>query len=171
MLTGYIINIEGTIPSELGQLSYLLSLYVNSNSIEGIVFVLIVLCRLLFNLLQYRSLGTVPSSLCEIASLTKLYITKDSTNPLVTCAPLCLTSVTTKYLPSAICPSSQESAICSFIAATDIESISTHTMWSCTTDGITSTDPCSPAWSGVTCSGGSIVSLDLNSVGVAGIFS
>ena len=83
---------------------------------------------------------------------------------------MCASIVTDKDLPSAICPTPQENAICSFIAATNIASISGYTMWSCTSDGITSTDPCSPVWSGIGCNGSSIVRWDLSSVGLAGTY-
>ena len=104
--------------------------------------------------------------------MTLLRITESASNPLVTCAPLCLTTVTDRNLPTTMletCPSAQDGAMCSLIAATNIESISTHTMWSCNTDGVTSTDPCSPLWTGITCSGSSIVNIDLGSVSVTGI--
>ena len=86
------------------------------------------------------------------------------------CAPLCLTTVTSNSLPSAICPSPQDSALCGFIAATNIGNISTHTMWSCNSSGITSSNPCdSPLWTGLVCDGMSIISLTLASIGLTGI--
>ena len=118
-------------------------------------------------------IGTVPSSLCDIGALVDLYITYSDTNPLITCAPLCLTTVTYRYLPTTLlgeCPSSQDDAICSIIAATNIESISGYEEWSCSSDGLTSTDPCSsPVWSGVTCSGTLIVSLALDTIDLTGM--
>ena len=78
---------------------------------------------------------------------------------------MCLTTVTDRIIP----PNYQESAVCSFIAATNIENISNYDEWSCTSDGVTSTDPCSPAWSGVACSGSSIVDLRLVNIGVSGM--
>ena len=117
------------------------------------------------------TIGTVPSSLCGIATLTLIHIS-NSGNSLVTCAPLCLTTVTDSNLPSTVletCPSAQDDALCGFIAATNIESISTHTLWSCTSDGLTSADPCSPVWSDITCSGSSVVNLDLNTISLTGM--
>ena len=126
---------------------------------------------LLFYTVLYFSIGTVPSSLCDIGTLSYLKITDSGSNPLLTCAPLCLTSVNTRTLPSTVletCPSDQDNSLCSLIAATNIESIASKTMWSCTSDGVTSTNPCS-SWSGISCSGGSIVQLYLNSLGLTGI--
>ena len=122
--------------------------------------------------LWYLNIGTVPSSLCDISGMTLLRITESASNPLVTCAPLCLTTVTDRNLPSTvleICPSSQDNALCGFIAATNVQSIATHTMWSCTSDGLTSTDPCSGDWTGVICSGSTIINLDLNTIGLIGM--
>ena len=73
-------------------------------------------------------------------------------------------------LPSAVCPTFQDNAICSVIAATNIASISYMSQWSCTSDGTTSTDPCDDNWDGVVCSGGYISSLFLNSMEMTGTF-
>ena len=126
-------------------------------------------------ILRYHPLGTVPVSLCDIVTLYDLYITYDGTNHLITCAPSCLTSVISRYLPSTLletCPSSQDDALCGLIAATNIESIASQSMWSCNTNGLTNTDPCStPQWSGITCDGGMLIVTNINlaSVGLAGM--
>ena len=94
-------------------------------------------------------------------------------NPLITCAPLCLTTVSDRDLPSSLletCPSSQDYALCAFVAATNIATRSGKTMWSCTSDGITTTDPCSPLWSGSWCSGSSVVYIHLENIGLSGMF-
>ena len=85
----------------------------------------------------------------------------------MTRSPICLTTISDRIIP----PSFQNDAICGIIAATNIESISSKTMWFCTSDGLASTDPCFyPVWSGVSCNGGSIVQLEFNNVGLTGIF-
>ena len=112
----------------------------------------------------------VAFSLCDIGTLTWLHFTDSASNPLLTCAPLCLTTVTSRALPSAICPTPQDYAMCGFIAATNIANFSTHSMWSCTSDGLTSTNPClSTIWSGVTCSGMAITTLDVEGIGLTGM--
>ena len=121
--------------------------------------------RIIFN----GSIGTLPLSLCDITGLTSLHVTDNSGNPLVICSPDCLTTVSDRFIPVAACPTPQDVAICGVIAATNVASISTHTMWSCTTDGFTSTDPCSASWSGVTCTNSNIVHIDLNAIGLTGI--
>ena len=114
-------------------------------------------------------IGAIPNTICQIISLTALYITYSGTNPGVTCAPLCLSSVTTHAVPSAICPSNQDIGLCGLIAATNIQSISGYSQWSCTTGGYTSTSPCtSPMWPGVSCVGSNVVSMNIGSLGVTG---
>ena len=101
-----------------------------------------------------------------------LYLTNIGSNPLLTCAPSCLTTVSIRTLPTTVietCPSAQDDGLCSFIAATDIETISSKTMWSCTTDGLTTTDPCvATIWSGITCDGGYVDSITLDNLGIIG---
>ena len=118
----------------------------------------------------YYSIGTVPSTLCDITGLTLLHINAAG-NPLMTCAPLCLTTVTTRSLPSAVCPSAQDDGLCGLIAATNIASITNYDEWSCTTDGVTSTDPCTGGseWTGVVCTTGYVSEININNKGVTGI--
>ena len=111
--------------------------------------------------------GYVPSSLCNISTLNNLLVTHSDTNPLITCAPLCLTTVNSRALPATVldsCPSFQDNALCGFIASTDIESKTSYTEWSCNSIGKTNTDPCDPfssTWTGVTCRGNFIVSISM----------
>ena len=63
-----------------------------------------------------------------------------------------------------------DTAICSLIAATNVQSISTTSMWQCTTAGIMSTNPCSPQWNGIACSSTFVVVVNLNTLGLTGIY-
>ena len=110
------------------------------------------------------TIGTVPSSLCDIGTLTFLHITDSASNPLLTRSPMCLTTITDRIIP----PNYQDVAICAFIAATNIESIGGFDEWSCTTSGVTNTNPCSLLWSGTNCSASFVVYLDLNYIGLKG---
>ena len=61
----------------------------------------------------------------------------------------------------------QADPICYFVAATNVQSL--HTQWSCTTAGSTVTHPCAaPIWSGLTCSGSTIVAIRINYIGLTG---
>ena len=99
--------------------------------------------------------------------MSVLAITNGGSNPLLTRSPICLTTVADRIIP----PNYQEAALCGFIAATNIESISGYEEWSCTTSGIPSTDSCAAtAWSGVTCDSGLVIDIGLNGFGLAGNF-
>ena len=161
----------GTIPSSLGSLTTLNILYLLGNRLSGMIVLSVlmiwVLCFTIWAL--YCIVGTVPSTLCDITGLTKLHITIYGTNPLLTCAPLCLTTVTTRSLPSTVvetCPSAEDDGLCGFIAATNIASISNYDEWSCTTDGVTSTDPCAggSVWTGIEC----VNFIQLSSLSITG---
>ena len=82
----------------------------------------------------------------------------------VTCANYCITTVTTKYIPS-ICPSPyQDEAICRLIASTTIAFQSGYSMWTCNAYAFTSTNPCTPSvWSGLLCSASFVSSLTIPS--------
>ena len=59
--------------------------------------------------------------------------------------------------------------MCDFIAATNIQSRTGYSQWSCTTAGITSTPPCSsPIWPGLTCSGSNVLSIIIVNQGLYG---
>ena len=93
-----------------------------------------------------------------------------SGNPGITCAPLCVSTVTTRNVPAAICVYPQDNGLCGLIAATNIHSVSGYSQWACTTGGYTATTPClSPVWPRLTCSGMNVVSINLGSLGVTGI--
>ena len=79
-----------------------------------------------------------------------------------------LTTVPTRLLTA---PTAQDDGLCGLIAATNIASITNYDEWSCTTDGLTSTDPCAGGseWTGVTCSTGYVSEIFPSSKGVTGI--
>ena len=132
-----------------------------------------ILFIILFIILLLYFIGTIPQSLCNVTLLNALNIGNGvNDNPGIACSLDCLTTIPNKLLPSLIChdPTSQEIALCSFIAATNIASKSGYNEWSCTSAGITKTDPCSsPIWSGLSCSSGSIVSINLYYVHISGM--
>ena len=66
------------------------------------------------------------------------------------------------------CPVIQADPICDFISATNIHTITGHTQWSCTTAGVTSTVPCTGPWPGLTCSGSTVNSININNAGLKG---
>ena len=51
--------------------------------------------------------------------------------------------------------SGQDNALCGLIASTRIESL--FSQWSCNITGFTTSDPCNPVWSRLSCNGGSKV--------------
>ena len=113
-------------------------------------------------------LGSVPSQLCNDVLLNTLQF---QTNPL-TCYASCLTSKSGLNAGSVPrCPTSQELGLCGFIAATNIQSKSGYSMWSCDVNGLPTSDPCgnSPTWLGLSCSGGAVTSISLNSIGLSGM--
>ena len=89
-------------------------------------------------------------------------------NTHITCAPECVSSVPIHSTPSIVCPTNQEIALCGLIAATNIHNISVFSQWSCTTAGYTSTDPCSPVWTGLGCSGVTVIYINFGGNYVAG---
>ena len=106
-----------------------------------------------------------------MSSLQYLDVINGGSNPSVSCAPACVSSVTTKSVPATVCPvpSSQDIGLCGFIAATNIQSISGYSQWSCSVFGISSAAACTaPIWAGITCSGGNVVSIIAVSVGLTG---
>ena len=109
----------------------------------------------------------LPNSLCQL-SLNFLWIT-NSGNHGITCSPVCVSSVYNRVVPSTICVYPQDVGLCGIIAATNIQSKSGYSQWSCTTRGYTTSTPClSPKWSGVTCNGINVVGINLTSSGITG---
>ena len=53
--------------------------------------------------------------------------------------------------------------VCGMIGSTNVHALNTD--WSCTTAGVSTTNPCYPAWTGVTCSGGNIVAIQVTAGG------
>ena len=73
------------------------------------------------------------------------------------------------FILTLLCPTVQADPLCDIIAATNLQSKASYSQWSCSASGTTSTSPCSsPVWTGLTCSGSTILSLNLNSAGITG---
>ena len=116
--------------------------------------------------------GMIPSSVCGMPSLGDFEVTKTSTNPGITCAPVCLSSVAITDVPTTTCPTGQDYGLCGFIAATNIVNIVGHSVWTCTTLGTTSTNPCSPVWGGLNCDGyGNVIGIVLGGINVVGNYN
>ena len=115
--------------------------------------------------------GTIPNSVCFLSSVTDFEINDGGSNPAITCSAACLSSVPIagRAIPSTLCVYPQDAGLCAFIAATNIQSITAYSQWSCTTAGITSTNPCgSSVWQGVTCSGVNVLSIRMSGIGLIG---
>ena len=109
-------------------------------------------------------IGSVPSSLCTSVLHTLNVLPGNSG---ITCAALCISSIASTNVPSTVCIPSQDRGLCGFIAATNVNSLTVYTSWSCITLGLLSTNPCS--WSqGIGCNGNTVVSINLVSVGLTG---
>ena len=107
--------------------------------------------------------------MCAMLELTTVHVTAGGTNSGITCAPLCVSSVTTHTVPSTVCVYPQDNGLCGLIAATNIQSISGYSQWSCSTAGYTSSTPClSPVWPGLSCAGSNVVSMSIGGLGIAG---
>ena len=114
-------------------------------------------------------LGTVPSELCNIHSLTYLHFEK---NAEITCYAACLSSVSSFSTDKSVCmsqsPTSQNIALCAFVAATNISSRSVNSDWMCDKFGIPINNPCNPVWTGLNCLNDVVTSMDLSKEGLTG---
>ena len=110
----------------------------------------------------------IPNNLCQNTNLLSVAFTISAHSGL-TCAPLCLSSISSNapYIPSTVCVYPQDNALCGLIAATNIQSVSGYSQWSCSTAGYTSTNPCT--WPGLSCNGMNVVSIYINNIGLSGI--
>ena len=101
--------------------------------------------------------------------LNNLAVTNSGSNPGITCVPACTSSLTSgeKSVPSTLCPTVHETALCGIVAATLINTIIGFSMWSCTTLGYASSSICS--WNGVICIGSNVVSISLDNIGLSGM--
>ena len=155
----------GVIPSTVGSLTQLQYLYLDTNSFSG---------KTTWHLLDVSVniayfVGVIPDSICQLGSLNTFQVTSGG-NTGITCAPACVSSIPIHSTPSTVCPTNQEISLCGLIAATNIQSITGYSQWSCTTFGHTSTVPCnSPVWPGLICSGGNPISMSVNGLGISGI--
>ena len=116
--------------------------------------------------------GIIPYGICNMPTLQVVYVTNGPSNPGITCAPACVSSVPSTAVPTALCsyPSNQESGLCGLVAATNINTLSGYSMWACTASGYAASTPCnSPVWNGIGCIGGNVVYISVSSVGLTGI--
>ena len=63
----------------------------------------------------------------------------------------------------------QDEALCGLISATDITFKNNYTEWMCNATRYTSTNPCSPLWTGLHCSGGYVNKINLYNIQIEGI--
>ena len=110
-------------------------------------------------------IGAIPNEMCQLTSLKILYV---DGNPGVSCYPNCLSSLLKLSVDSSVpfkplCPSFQDAALCGMVSATNVGSV--YSEWSCTTDGLTETNPCntSAVWRATTCTRGYVNSIILSS--------
>ena len=116
---------------------------------------------LLIELFNLFVVGAIPNEICNSLSLQVLNM---GVNPGLTCYPSCLSllgnlTVDGTVHPKSICPNFQDVALCGIIAATTIGA--QYGEWSCTTDGLTTSDPCDvySTWRLVTCAEGYVNSI------------
>jgi hypothetical protein len=153
----------GTLPSTLGSLTGLTNLFMNY--LNGIT-------------------GSVPFEMCNLTNLAfwNFGDTDDGSGGDtggVSCYPGCIDTdapfTTTVNLADSLvllsrCPTVDEIAVCAFVSDTNIASKTNYDMWSCT-GSIATTDPCTTAWTGITCVDGAITELDLGGLLLTGVLS
>ena len=67
------------------------------------------------------------------------------------------------------CPIIAADPLCDIISASNIRTISGYSQWSCTTAGVASTGYCVvPVWTGLICTGATVVSINISNIGIAG---
>ena len=118
-------------------------------------------------------IGAIPNEICQLTSLKMLYL---DGNPGVSCYPNCLSSLMILAVDSSvpfkpICPSFQDAALCGMVSATNVGSV--YSEWSCTTDGLTVTNPCivSDSWDAITCDDRGHVNSIVFSNELTGVFA
>ena len=146
---------SGSIPTSF-YLPKLANLQMFSNSLTGMVTML---CH--YSVYSIKYLGMIPNGICQATNLMTFEISN-----LLTCAPLCVSTITTKTVPSTVCVYPQDNALCGLIAATNIQLVSGYSQWSCSTAGYTSTNPCT--WPGLSCNGMNVDSVYINNIGLSG---
>ena len=110
--------------------------------------------------------SSIPQALCAASSLTRLGI---ANNDHVTCFSGCLNGLGGDFGTVPACGS----ALCGFVASTDIESVGTvgeYSRWSCDTAMVPATEPCdaASAWPGVVCVHGQVTELSLFAAQITG---
>lgn len=132
--------------------------------------------------LKKYSTGSIPLIFCSLTKLNTLSIWESggsSTNPGMGCTLSCLSTKTGMHnapatlrscVPTEVPPSTQ-TALCDFIAATNVATIFSE--WNCNTAHSVATEPCNggaPLWSGITAcsSSGDVTAINLGSTGLSG---
>ena len=169
-------QLTGTLPLSFASLKLLTHLAFHQNQISGPIppewnMTSLMYLRGFSNKLE----GNVPSVLCAIPSLLSVNLTL---NPMLTCYDECLPNAGLSELDTgdavqcAPYAEIEASALCGFVAATNISSISVTTTWQCNSSGYPVTNPCgldgAPTWQGINCEAGKVVYLNLLNTGVNG---
>ncbi len=117
--------------------------------------------------------GTVPASLCGIENFNYdgLYLYESGLSCYADCLSSLMEMVHFNIDGNAQrCSYYQDSALCGFVAATNIDTV--YEEWSCDANWKTTTDPCGDgeigSWRGIECVDGLISSLVLSSVPIHG---
>ena len=109
----------------------------------------------------------MPAGLCKLSNLVELNIDGDYSN--IDCYAYCLTDISndTFIANLNVCPISvQETAVCDFVAGTNIASVSPVDIWACSY-GYANSPPCE--WNGVVCDLSlNITSITLQALGMTG---
>ena len=109
--------------------------------------------------------GSLPSELCDITSLVSLSF---ANNPDISCYAKCLSTVSDLRTTADVCPTAQETAVCAFVAATNIANLPGYDEWACSSSGIPATDPCGAHWTGLDCEGSAITSFHFKGIRLKG---
>lgn len=108
----------------------------------------------------YIIIGSLPTSLCMNSVLHDMDI-DDNTG--LSCASLCLSTVTITSTNLPYCRTNQEIAICSIVAAANVNTIG----WGCNSFGFPIGSVCS-SFTGVTCVDDVVVSIVITGYGIIG---
>jgi len=168
----------GTIPPEIGSLDALVTLRLGDNRLSGTLpsslglLSSMVICYLFENSFT----GSIPTTLCNLTKLYSFALTASDSN-IGICGeyPTCWGELggysdVALHTCAGDTPSFQDSALCGFIAATNIASFTNYEEWSCVAGGTTSSHPCrtDAVWTGIGCTGGFVSAINVASQGIAG---
>ena len=66
-------------------------------------------------------------------------------------------------------PTFQDNGLCGLIASTNIAALTTYSKWTCSNFGNTTSNPCSPTWPGISCSGGFVANITIGNIALRGL--